>query len=159
MRIGFGYDSHRLVEGRKLVLGGVEIPYEKGLLGHSDGDVLTHAIIDAIFGALGVGDIGRHFPDTDPTNKDIVSVELLRRTVEYARAEGYEVNWIDSTVIIEEPMLAPHVDAMRQALAVSKLHPGNISIKAKRNEGMGFIGRGEGVAAFAVCMLRKLQSV
>lgn len=156
MRIGFGYDSHKLVEGRKLVLGGVEIPYEKGLLGHSDGDALTHAIIDAIFGALGLGDIGRHFPDTDPAYKDVLSIELLRRAVEIARAEGYEVSRVDSTVVIEEPRLAPHIDAMRVALAVSNLHPGDISVKAKRNEGMGFIGRGEGVAAFAVCMLRKI---
>jgi len=157
LRIGFGYDSHRLAEGRKLVLGGVEIPYKKGLLGHSDGDALTHAIIDAIFGALGLGDIGRHFPDTDPANRDIVSVELLKRTVEMARAEGYEVEWIDSTVVADEPMLSPHIEAMRRALAVSKLHPGNISIKAKRNEGMGFVGRGEGMAAFAVCALRKIK--
>ena len=156
MRIGFGYDSHRLVEGRKLILGGVELPYEKGLKGHSDGDALTHAIIDAILGALGLGDIGKHFPDTDPAYKDIRSIELLKRTVELARAEGYEVTWIDSTVIIEEPRLAPHIEAMRETLAVSDLHPGGISIKAKRNEEMGFTGRGEGVAAFAVCMLTKI---
>jgi 2-C-methyl-D-erythritol 2,4-cyclodiphosphate synthase len=157
MRIGFGYDSHKLVEGRKLILGGVELPYEKGLKGHSDGDALTHAIIDAILGALGLGDIGKHFPDTDPAYKDIRSIELLKRTVELARAEGYEVTWIDSTVIIEEPRLAPHIEAMRETLAVGDLHSGGISIKAKRNEEMGFTGKGEGVAAFAVCMLTKLS--
>jgi len=157
MRIGFGYDSHRLVEGRKLVLGGVEIPYGKGLKGHSDGDALTHAIIDAILGAIGLGDIGKHFPDTDPAYKDIRSIKLLKRAVEIARAEGYEVTWIDSTVIIEEPKLAPHIEAMRETLAVSNLHSGAISIKATRNEGMGPIGRGEGVAAFAVCMLTEIS--
>jgi 2-C-methyl-D-erythritol 2,4-cyclodiphosphate synthase len=157
MKIGFGYDSHRLVEGRKLILGGVEVPYEKGLLGHSDGDALTHAIIDAILGALGLGDIGKHFPDTDPAFKDAHSIDLLKRTVELARGEGYEVEWVDSTVVIEEPKLAPHVDKMRETLAVLDLQPGHISVKAKRNEGMGFIGRGEGVAAFAVCMLRRLK--
>jgi len=157
MRIGFGYDSHRLVEGRKLILGGVDIPHEKGLQGHSDGDALTHAIIDAILGALGLGDIGKHFPDTDPAYKDIRSIELLKLTVELARAEGYEVTWIDSTVIIEKPRLAPHIEAMRESLAVGDLHSGSISIKAKRNEEMGFTGKGEGVAAFAVCMLTKLS--
>ena len=156
MRIGFGYDSHRLVEGRKLILGGVEIPFGKGLLGHSDGDALTHAIIDAILGALGLGDIGKHFPDTDPAFKDARSIDLLKRVVELARGEGYEVAWVDSTVVIEEPKLAPHIEAMRDALAVADLHSGDISIKAKRNEGMGFIGRGEGVAAFAVCTLKKI---
>jgi 2-C-methyl-D-erythritol 2,4-cyclodiphosphate synthase len=155
MRIGFGYDSHRLVEGRKLILGGVEIPFEKGLLGHSDGDALTHAIIDAVLGALGLGDIGKHFPDTDPAFKDADSIELLKQTVELARGEGYEVEWVDSTVVIEEPKLAPYIERMRDTLAVLDIRPGHISVKAKRNEGMGFIGRGEGVAALAVCQLRK----
>lgn len=158
MRIGFGYDSHKLVDGRELILGGVEVPYDKGLLGHSDGDALTHAIIDAILGALGLGDIGKHFPDTDPAYKDANSVELLKRTVELARGEGYEVEWIDSTVVIEEPKLAPHIEAMRETLAVMDLQPGRINVKAKRNEGMGFIGRGEGVAVFAVCMLGRLKT-
>jgi len=157
MRIGFGYDSHRLVEGRKLILGGVEIPYEKGLLGHSDGDALTHAIIDAMLGAIGLGDIGKHFPDTDPAFKDADSIELLKQTVERVRGEGYEVEWVDSTVVIEEPKLAPYIEKMREKLAVLDIRPGDISVKAKRNEGMGFIGRGEGVAAFAVCQLRKIE--
>ncbi|MEJ2313750.1 MAG: 2-C-methyl-D-erythritol 2,4-cyclodiphosphate synthase [Nitrospirota bacterium] len=156
MRIGFGYDSHRFAEGRKLVLGGVEIPHERGLLGHSDGDALTHAVIDALLGAAGLGDIGRHFPDTDPAYKGAVSTELLRSAVELVRAEGYEVAWIDSTVVIEEPMLAPHIESIRRGLAVARLHSGDISVKAKRNEGMGFVGRREGVAAFAVCLLRKI---
>ncbi len=156
MRIGFGYDSHRLVEGRPLVVGGVEIPFGRGSLGHSDGDALAHAIIDAILGALGMGDIGSHFPDTDPRYRGIRSTELLKQVVELARAEGYEVDRIDSTVIIERPRLAPHIDAMKEALAVADLHPGDISIKAKSNEGMGPVGRGEGVAAYAVCLLRKI---
>lgn len=156
MRIGFGYDSHRFVEGRKLVLGGVEIPYEKGLLGHSDGDALAHAVIDSLLGAVGLGDIGKHFPDTDPAYKGAQSTDLLKRTVELVRAEGYGVAWIDSTVVLEEPMLAPHIEAIREGLAVSNIHAGDISVKAKRNEGMGFVGRGEGAAAFAVCLLRKI---
>jgi 2-C-methyl-D-erythritol 2,4-cyclodiphosphate synthase len=156
LRVGFGYDSHRFAEGRRLILGGVEIPFEKGLAGHSDADVLCHAIIDAIIGALGLGDIGSHFPDTDPKWKDAVSVELLKYTVEIARLNGYEVSWVDSTVIAERPKLAGHVELMKSALAQSGIPSGNISIKAKTNEGMGFTGRGEGMAAYAVCLLSKI---
>jgi 2-C-methyl-D-erythritol 2,4-cyclodiphosphate synthase len=153
VRIGFGYDSHRFAEGRRLILGGVEIPFGKGLAGHSDADVLCHAIIDAILGALGLGDIGSHFPDTDPKWKDAVSLELLKYTVEIVRLNGYEVSWVDSTVIAEQPKLAGYMEMMKSALSRAGIPAGHISIKAKTNEGMGFTGRGEGMAAYAVCLL------
>ena len=156
MRIGFGYDSHRFVQGRKLIIGGVEVPSEKGLLGHSDADVLCHAITDALLGALGLGDIGKHFPDTDQTWKDAVSIELLKYVVELAIMNGYRVAWVDTTVIAEIPRLAPYIEQMKETLSQTGLHPGQINIKAKTNEGMGFIGRGEGIAAYAVCLLDKL---
>lgn len=156
MRIGFGYDSHRLVEGRKLIIGGVEIPFEKGLIGHSDADVLCHAIIDAIIGALGLGDIGGHFPDTDPAWKDASSLSLLKYIVDISRANGFEVSWIDSTVITEKPKLAPYIEAMKEAISRTGITSGLINIKAKTNEGMGFIGKGEGIAAYAVCLLQKI---
>lgn len=126
-----------------------------GLLGHSDGDVLAHAIIDAIIGALGLGDIGRHFPDTDERWKDASSIELLRYMVELAGLNGFAVAWIDSTVLAEQPRLAPHVESMRNALSGAGIPSGIINIKAKTDEGMGFIGRGEGIAAYAVCLLTK----
>lgn len=153
MRIGFGYDSHRLVPGRRLIIGGVEIPFEKGLSGHSDADVLCHAIIDAILGALGAGDIGHHFPDSDPAWKDAVSIELLQQTVALAGKNGYAVSWIDTTIIAERPKLAGYLELMRSTLAYSGVPFDLISIKAKTNEGMGFIGKGEGIAAYAVCLL------
>ncbi len=155
MRIGTGYDSHRFAEGRKLIVGGVEIPHEKGLVGHSDADVLCHAITDAIIGALGLGDIGTHFPDTDPKWKDAVSIELLKTIVELARMSGYAVAWIDSTIIAEKPKLAPFIERMKAALSLTGIPAGQINIKAKTNEGMGFIGRGEGIAAHVVCLLEK----
>jgi 2-C-methyl-D-erythritol 2,4-cyclodiphosphate synthase len=153
MRVGFGYDSHRFAEGRKLILGGVEIPFERGLAGHSDADVLCHAIIDAILGALGLGDIGSHFPDTDPRWKDAISLKLLKYTVEMAKQKGYVVSWVDSTVVAEKPKLAEYMEMMKAALSQTGISPGHISIKAKTNEGMGFTGRGEGMAACAVCLL------
>lgn len=156
MRTGIGYDSHRFTRGRKLVLGGVEIPHEKGLSGHSDADALTHAIIDSIIGALGLGDIGRHFPDTEPEWKDARSIHLLERTLSLARAEGYEVSWVDVTVICEKPPLAPHIEQMKTSLKNSGLK--DVNIKAKTNEGMGFAGRGEGIAALAVCVLENRQA-
>jgi len=156
MRIGIGYDSHRLSEDRKLILGGVHIPFEKGLLGHSDADVLCHAIIDAIIGALGLGDIGNHFPDTDPKWKDASSIELLKYTVELTRVNGYEVSWIDSSIITERPRLSPYIETMKVALSESGISSGLINIKAKTNEGMGFIGRGEAIAAYAVCLLKRI---
>jgi len=154
MRIGFGYDSHRLVPERRLVIGGVAIPFEAGLSGHSDADVLCHAVIDAIMGALGAGDIGSHFPDTDPRWKDAASVDLLARTVEIARSKGYTVAWVDTSVIAERPKLAGYFEQMREAMACSGISKDLINIKAKTNEGMGFVGRGEGIAAYAVCLLR-----
>jgi len=156
MRIGIGYDSHKLVIGRNLILGGVTIPFEKGLLGHSDGDVLTHAIIDAIIGALGLGDIGKHFPDTDPKYKDASSVEMLKHIVNVAALNGFEVSWIDTTVVAEKPKLFPYIEPMKKAISQSGIKPELINIKAKTNEGMGFIGRGEGIVAYAVCLLKKV---
>ncbi len=154
MRIGIGYDSHRLVEGRRLIIGGVDIAFEKGLLGHSDGDVLCHAVIDSILGAAGLGDIGRHFPDSDPKWKDASSIELLKYIMELISADGYRVTWIDTIVIAEKPRLAPHIEAMKEAFSRSGIH--TINIKAKTNEGMGFIGTGEGIVAQAICLLAKV---
>jgi len=157
VRIGIGYDSHRLVAGRRLILGGVEIPFDKGLIGHSDADVLCHAIIDAILGALGLGDIGKQFPDTDPQWKDASSVRLLGHVVELMRSSGYEALWIDGIVIAEKPRLAPHIEDMKRSLSRSGIPSAVINIKAKTNEGMGFVGKGEGIAAYAVCLLRKIE--
>jgi len=155
MRIGQGFDSHKLAEGRRLMLGGVEIPFEKGLLGHSDADVLCHAMIDAIIGALGLGDIGRHFPDTDARWKDASSVELLSVTVDLMKREGFELLWLDSTIIAERPKLMPFMEKMKDAVSGAGIPRDIINIKAKTNEGMGFIGRGEGIAAQAVCLLKR----
>ncbi len=156
MRVGFGYDSHRFAEGRRLLIGGVEIGHDRGLLGHSDADVLIHAVVDAIIGALGEGDIGRHFPDTDPRLKGISSLVILKRAAEMAVLRGYAVNNVDSTVVLETPKLAPFVDEMRRNIAkVLGTEPSRVSVKAKTNEKMGFIGRGEGVAAFAVVTLAR----
>lgn len=154
MRIGQGYDVHRLVEGRKLMLGGVDIPYEKGLLGHSDADVLLHAISDALLGAAALGDIGAHFPDSDPAYRGADSAELLRAVGDLIRAAGYEIGNIDSTVVCQAPKLAPHIGAMRARIAeVLALPVGAVSVKASTEEHMGFTGRGEGIAAHAVCLL------
>lgn len=156
MRIGIGYDSHRLVKDRKLVLGGVNIPFGKGLIGHSDADVLCHAIIDSVIGALGLGDIGEHFPDTDPAWKDASSVNLLKYIVGLVRANGYKVSWIDAIVIAERPKLSPFIESMKEAISQSGIPSGLINIKAKTNEGMGLIGRGGGIAAYTVCLLRRI---
>jgi 2-C-methyl-D-erythritol 2,4-cyclodiphosphate synthase len=155
MRIGIGYDSHRLVKKRKLVLGGVNIPFEKGLAGHSDADVLCHALIDAVIGALGLGDIGRHFPDTDPKWKDSSSIDLLKHIIDIGRVNGYKVSWVDATIMAEKPKLAPYIESMKNEIERAGIPSGLINIKAKTNEGMGFIGRGEGIAAYAVCLLEK----
>jgi len=157
MRIGIGHDSHRLVEGRKLIIGGVDIPFEKGLSGHSDADVLCHAIIDSLIGALGLGDIGKHFPDTEPEWKDASSVELLRYIVGLARANEYKVSWIDSIVIAEKPRLSSYIEPMKAAISESGIPSGKINIKAKTNEGMGLIGSGDGIAAYAVCLLERIK--
>jgi 2-C-methyl-D-erythritol 2,4-cyclodiphosphate synthase len=148
---GIGYDCHRLVEGRRLVLGGVELEHELGLEGHSDADVLTHAIIDAMLGACALGDIGEHFPDTDPRYRDADSIGLLRATVELVGEAGFAVRHVDATVVLERPKLAPVRDRMRERLAEALGLPvAHVSIKATRGEGMGFVGREEGVAALAV---------
>ena len=156
-RIGIGYDIHRLVEGRKLVLGGVEIPFEKGLLGHSDSDVLTHAICDALLGAAALGDIGRHFPDSDPRWAGASSLEFLRRVVELVTQKGYRVASIDATVIAERPKLMPYVQTIRESLAsVLKVDIDQVNIKAKTNEGLESVGRGEAMTAQAVALIARL---
>lgn len=156
-RAGFGYDLHRLVEGRPLILGGVTIPFEKGLAGHSDADAICHAITDAILGAAGAGDIGRHFPDSDPKWKGASSIDLLRQAVAIVRAQGLAVGNVDATVILERPRLAPHVDAMRARLAeVLGVSVDRVSIKGKTNEGVGELGRGEAIAVHAIAMVRSL---
>lgn len=153
-RTGIGYDSHRLVTGRPLILGGQVIPHTHGLAGHSDADAVAHALTDAILGAAAAGDIGTHFPDTDPRWKGADSIALLRAAVALVRERGFRVAQADVTVILERPKLAPFVPAMRTALAAAMDVPeGEVSVKAKTNEGMGFVGRGEGVATIAVATL------
>ena len=154
MRIGIGYDSHRLVEGRKLILGGVDIPFDRGLIGHSDADVLCHAIIDALLGAQGLGDIGNHFPDSDPRWKDASSIDLLSKIVAGIQQNGFAISWVDSVLILEKPKIAPYVRSMKENISNAGIPVEIINIKAKTNEGMGCIGRGEGIAAYAVCTLR-----
>ncbi|MEQ2455180.1 2-C-methyl-D-erythritol 2,4-cyclodiphosphate synthase [Flavonifractor hominis] len=156
MRIGHGYDVHRLVEGRKLILGGIEIPYEKGLLGHSDADVLTHAVMDALLGAAGMGDIGRLFPDSDPAYEGANSLELLDVVMVHLRSTGYQIVNMDTTILAQRPKLAPHIPAMREQLAMHLgITPGQINVKATTEEGLGFTGSGEGIAAHAVCLLEQ----
>jgi len=155
MRIGIGYDSHRLEKGKKLILGGVEIPYEKGLKGHSDADVLCHSIMDALLGASGMGDIGRMFPDTDPAWKDAKSLKMLQQVTDLIKKSGYAISWIDSIIITEEPKLSVYIDKMKKNLSTSGIPYTSISIKAKTNEGMGFIGKGEGMAAISTCLIQK----
>jgi 2-C-methyl-D-erythritol 2,4-cyclodiphosphate synthase len=151
---GIGWDSHRLVEGRPLILGGVTIPHERGLAGHSDADVLAHAVIDALLGAAGLGDIGLHFPDTDERWRGADSLDLLRGVVALVGERGHAVAHVDTTVVIERPRLAPHRDAIRAALAGALgVGPERVNVKASTGEGMGFVGRGEGVAALAVVTL------
>ncbi len=156
MRIGFGYDVHRLVEERKLILGGVEIPYEKGLLGHSDADVLVHALMDAMLGAAGLGDIGRHFPDNDDRYKGISSMILLQNVTELLTEAGYIVNNIDVTVVAQRPKLAGFIPQMEQNLAKT-LHitVDDVNVKATTTEKLGFEGEGLGISAYAVCSIRK----
>jgi len=155
MRIGHGYDVHRLVENRKLILGGVEIPFEKGLLGHSDADVLLHAIADALLGAAAMGDIGKLFPDTDPRYAGADSLVLLREVCETVRQAGYTIENIDATVLCQAPKLRPFIDSMRQNIAAaSAMEPGQVSVKATTEEGLGFTGSGAGIAAHAVVLLR-----
>ncbi|RII26100.1 MAG: 2-C-methyl-D-erythritol 2,4-cyclodiphosphate synthase [Geobacter sp.] len=154
MRIGHGYDVHRLVEGRKLIMGGVDIPWEKGLLGHSDADVLLHAIADAILGAIGEGDIGRHFPDTDPAFKGADSLKLLEHVGRLAATKGYCLGNLDATIIAQKPKMAPHIQTMRENIArVLNTAVDQVNVKATTEEGLGFTGIGEGIAAHAVALM------
>ena len=158
MRVGIGYDSHKFAEGRKLILGGVEIPHDRGLAGHSDADAVAHAITDAMLGAAALGDIGTHFPPSDATFKNADSIELLRKANELLEAKGYQVVNVDVTVICEAPKIGPHALAMReriaQTLAIGVKH---VSIKGKTNEGMGWIGRGEGIAVVATALIATVE--
>jgi len=156
MRVGLGYDAHRLVAGRPLILGGVEIPHAQGLLGHSDADVLSHAIGDALLGAVGAGDLGTHFPDRDPAYQDISSLILLERIMAVVRDRGFAPVNVDATIVAQEPQLAPHIPAMQANLApILGLTPIDVNIKATTTEQMGFTGRGEGMAAYAVVLVTK----
>jgi 2-C-methyl-D-erythritol 2,4-cyclodiphosphate synthase len=156
MRIGHGYDVHQLVTERKLILGGVDIPYEKGLLGHSDADVLLHAISDAILGAIGEGDIGKHFPDSDPAYKGISSVTLLRHVMSLADAKGYRIGNVDATIVAQRPKLAPYIPEMRTIIAEALgCEQGRVNVKATTTEQLGFAGRGEGIASYAVALLEE----
>lgn len=156
MRIGMGYDVHKLVENRKLILGGVEIPYEKGLLGHSDADVLVHAIMDALLGAMGKGDIGKHFPDTDDKYRGISSMRLLAEVEKIIHKEGYKITNIDSTVIAQRPKMASYIQEMRENIAaVLSIDISRINVKATTEEGMGFTGQGFGISAQAICLLEE----
>ena len=154
MRIGHGYDVHRLVEGRKLILGGVEVPHTLGLLGHSDADVLTHAVMDALLGAAALGDIGRHFPDTDPAYAGADSLKLLDHVVELLEKKGYQVGNVDATILAQKPKLAPYIESMRDNLAAwMKVEPEQVNVKATTEEKLGFTGAEEGIAAHAVALL------
>jgi len=154
MRIGHGYDVHRLVADRKLIMGGVDIPWDKGLLGHSDADVLLHAIADAILGAIGEGDIGKHFPDTDAAYKGADSLKLLAHVIALAAARGYRLGNLDATIIAQQPKMAPHIPAMRENIArVLNATREQVNVKATTEEGLGFSGRGEGISAHAVVLM------
>jgi 2-C-methyl-D-erythritol 2,4-cyclodiphosphate synthase len=158
MRVGLGYDSHPFAAGRKLVLGGVEIDHERGLAGHSDADVVAHAVTDAVLGAASLGDIGRHFPQTEERWRDADSIELLRSAGQLAAEQNYQVVNVDVTVLCEEPRLALHADAMCRRLASAlDVLPRLVSVKAKTNEGMGWVGRGEGIAALAVVLVNRIE--
>jgi len=158
MRIGSGYDVHKLVEGRRLILGGVEIPFEKGLLGHSDADVLIHAIMDALLGAAALGDIGRHFPDNDEKYKDVSSIKLLYQVLCFLKKEKYSIINIDATVIAQKPKLANYMQIMEQNIADTlNIEKNKINIKATTEEGLGFTGEGLGIAAKAVCLIEKIE--
>lgn len=154
MRIGIGYDVHKLVEGRKLIIGGVEIPHEKGLLGHSDADVLLHAISDALLGAAALGDIGKHFPDTDPEYKDADSLKLLARVGQLLEENNYFIENIDATIIAQQPKMRPHIDKMRENIAGALgIEVSQVNVKATTEEGLGFTGAKEGISSQAICML------
>lgn len=156
MRVGMGYDVHRLVQKRELILGGVKIDFEQGLLGHSDADVLLHAIMDAILGAAALGDIGKHFPDTDPAYKGASSIRLLERVRELVEEEGYRVVNVDATIIAQQPKMRPHIESMRENIAKAlRVEVRQINVKATTEEGLGFTGTGEGISSQAICMLEE----
>ncbi len=156
MRVGIGYDVHKLVPGRQLILGGMTIPYECGLLGHSDADVLIHAIMDALLGAAALGDIGRHFPDSDPRYKGISSLKLLAEVKDKISAENYTIHNLDAVVVAQAPKLAPYIQSMRENIAqVLGVSLGAVNVKATTTEHLGFAGRGEGIGAYAVCTLQR----
>jgi 2-C-methyl-D-erythritol 2,4-cyclodiphosphate synthase len=160
VRTGVGIDTHAFAPGRPLILGGVDIPHEEGLAGHSDADVLTHAVIDALLGASGLGDIGTHFPDTDPRFAGADSIELLRTVVQYLGERGFAIGNVDATVVLERPRLAPYCDAIRDRLAGALgLAPDAVNVKATTGEGMGFVGRGEGAAALAIATIDRTAAV
>lgn len=159
MRVGMGYDVHKLVEGRRLVLGGVEIPYEKGLLGHSDADVLVHAIMDALLGAAALGDIGKHFPDTDPAYEGADSMRLLEEVRKLLDANNYVIGNVDATVIAQRPKLAPYIDAMRENIAARlQIDKNQVNVKATTEEGLGFTGQGQGISSQAICLLETIDN-
>lgn len=156
IRVGMGYDVHKLTEGRDLILGGVPIPYEKGLLGHSDADVLIHAVMDALLGAAALGDIGKHFPDTDPKYKGISSMLLLEETARLLKEQGYVIGNIDATIIAQRPKMAPHIPQMRENLAKCLgISQAQVNIKATTEEGLGFTGNGQGISSQAICLIEK----
>jgi len=158
MRVGMGYDVHKFQHGRALILGGVEIPYELGLLGHSDADVLLHGIKDALLGAAALGDIGKHFPDTEDQYKGASSIKLLKHVGQLLREEGYEINNIDSTIIAEKPKMAPYIQGMRKNIAEALgIDEGQINVKATTTEGLGFEGRKEGIASMAIVSIKEIE--
>lgn len=160
MRVGMGYDVHKLTKDRKLILGGIDIPYELGLLGHSDADVLVHAIMDSLLGAAALGDIGKHFPDNDPRYKGISSIELLKEVHALIQKKGYSIGNIDGTIVAQKPKLAPFIDAMREKIADTlKLSSDQVNIKATTTECLGFEGRKEGISSYAVTLLRNQKNV
>ncbi len=153
-RVGFGYDVHRLVEGRPLILGGIEVPFDKGLEGHSDADVLLHALIDALLGASGMGDIGTYFPSSDPALKGISSLEMLAHVISLIREAGWHVENVDGTIVAERPRLSPHTPSMKETIAFAlQIEPERVNVKSKTTDGLGFTGTGEGMAAYCVVML------
>lgn len=159
MRVGMGYDVHKLVEGRDLIMGGVKIPYEKGLLGHSDADVLLHAISDALLGAAALGDIGKHFPDTDPKYKGADSLKLLEHVGKLLEEHLYVIENIDATIIAQRPKMAPHIPVMRENIANALgLEVDQVNVKATTEEGLGFTGTGEGISSQAVCLIEKITN-
>jgi ygbB family len=159
MRVGMGYDVHRLAKDRKMILGGVEIPYEKGLLGHSDADVLVHAVMDALLGAAALGDIGKHFPDTDPAYKGISSILLLKHVGKLLDENGYTIENIDATIIAQRPKMRPYIDTMRQNIADALcIETDQVNVKATTEEGLGFTGEGEGISSQAICAIEKYMN-